>query len=49
MITRPGRIELLSPAGSIEAVKAAVCNGADAVYLGAAFFGARSSVGFSEA
>ena len=26
-------IELLSPAGSMEALRAAVCNGADAVYL----------------
>jgi putative protease len=33
--------ELLSPAGSIEAVRAAVANGADAVYLGAARFNAR--------
>ncbi len=41
-----GRIELLSPAGNMEAVRAAVCNGADAVYLGAASFGARSSAGF---
>jgi putative protease len=27
--------ELLAPAGSLEAVRAAVANGADAVYLGA--------------
>src|SRR5881628_133328 len=33
--------ELLSPAGSLEAVRAAVANGADAVYLGAARFNAR--------
>lgn len=33
--------ELLSPAGSIDAVRAAVANGADAVYLGASGFNAR--------
>ena len=33
--------ELLAPAGSIEAVRAAVANGADAVYLGASRFNAR--------
>src|SRR3954466_3175485 len=33
--------ELLAPAGSLEAVRAAVANGADAVYLGAAQFNAR--------
>src|SRR5947209_5957097 len=33
--------ELLSPAGSLEAVRAAVANGADAVYLGASRFNAR--------
>ncbi|MBO2517688.1 MAG: hypothetical protein CW338_10570, partial [Clostridiales bacterium] len=44
----PGKLELLSPAGSIEAAKAALCNGADAVYLGAASFGARSTAGFDE-
>jgi putative protease len=33
--------ELLSPAGSLEAVRAAVANGADAVYLGAERFNAR--------
>ena len=27
-------MELLAPAGSMEALRAAVCNGADAVYLG---------------
>jgi putative protease len=38
----PHRIpELLSPAGSLEAVRAAVANGADAVYLGAERFNAR--------
>ena len=33
--------ELLAPAGSIDAVRAALANGADAVYLGAARFNAR--------
>jgi putative protease len=33
--------ELLAPAGSIEAVRAALANGADAVYLGAERFNAR--------
>src|SRR3954462_4851129 len=33
--------ELLSPAGSLDAVRAALANGADAVYLGAARFNAR--------
>ena len=34
-------IELLSPAGSMEALKAAVQNGANAVYLGCGTFNAR--------
>ena len=34
-------MELLAPAGSMEALRAAVCNGADAVYLGANTFNAR--------
>jgi U32 family peptidase len=33
--------ELLAPAGSLDAVRAAVANGADAVYLGASGFNAR--------
>jgi putative protease len=33
--------ELLAPAGSLDAVRAAVANGADAVYMGAARFNAR--------
>ena len=33
--------ELLAPAGSLEAVRAAIANGADAVYLGAERFNAR--------
>ena len=36
------RIELLAPAGSFEALKAAISNGADAVYLGGKNFGARA-------
>ncbi len=34
-------MELLCPAGSFEAMRAAVCNGADAVYLGVESFNAR--------
>ena len=37
------RPELLSPAGSPEALRAAVQNGADAVYLGWGAFNARQS------
>ena len=37
------KVELLAPAGSMEALIAAVQNGADAVYLGGAHFGARAS------
>lgn len=36
-------IELLSPAGDIECVRAAVQNGADAIYVGASSFSARAS------
>ncbi len=36
------RIEILSPAGSAESLKAAVCAGADAVYTGGTRFGARA-------
>ena len=36
-------LELLAPAGSMEALKAAVQNGADAVYLGCGTFNARQS------
>ena len=36
------KAELLAPAGSPEALRAAVLNGADAVYLGAESFSARS-------
>ena len=37
--------ELLSPAGNIQCLKAAVQNGADAVYLGGKLFGARAFAG----
>ena len=39
------RMELLAPAGDLEALKAAVQNGADAVYLGAGQFNARRRAG----
>lgn len=39
------RIELLVPAGNFEALKAAVFNGADAIYLGGKNFGARAFAG----
>ena len=35
-------IELLSPAGDFECLKAAVQNGADSVYLGSSLFSARA-------
>lgn len=38
----PAIPELLSPAGSADALRAAVCEGADAVYLGYQRFGARA-------
>lgn len=38
-----GPMELLAPAGGAEALRAAVCAGADAVYLGYARFGARAA------
>lgn len=41
-------IELLAPAGSMPAFYAAIHNGADAVYLGAAAFGARAGAGFED-
>src|ERR1700757_4074108 len=37
----PGRPELLAPAGDWEALRAAVANGADAVYFGLSNFNAR--------
>ena len=39
------RPELLAPAGSMDALIAAVTNGADAVYLGSTRFGARAYAG----
>lgn len=36
------KVELLAPAGSLEALKAAVQNGCDAVYMGGRLFGARA-------
>lgn len=38
-------IEVLAPAGSMECMKAAIVNGADAVYLGGEMFGARAYAG----
>lgn len=35
-------VEILAPAGSFDSLKAAVCAGADAVYMGGARFGARA-------
>ncbi len=35
-------VEILAPAGSVECLKAAVCAGADAIYLGGTRFGARA-------
>lgn len=37
------KIELLSPAGDFECIKAAVQNGADSIYFGASSFNARAS------
>ena len=34
-------MELLAPAGNFECLKAAIANGADAVYLGGEYFNAR--------
>ncbi len=42
---RRGPIELLAPAGDGDALRAAVQNGADAVYLGAGAFNARRNAG----
>ena len=43
-------LELLAPAGSPEAVRAAVCAGADAIYLGYGRFNARRNAkNFTEA
>ena len=35
-------VEILSPAGSLESARAAVCAGADAIYTGGVKFGARA-------
>ena len=43
MRTKNRAIEVLAPAGSMECLKAAILNGADAVYLGGEMFGARAS------
>ena len=40
--------EVLSPAGSMDAIRAAIAAGADAVYLGAASHGARATAGFDD-
>lgn len=45
MKTRQRPIEVLAPAGSMECLKAAILNGADAVYLGGEMFGARAYAG----
>lgn len=42
------KTELLSPAGNMDSLWAAINNGADAVYLGSASFGARASAGFDD-
>ena len=39
------KIELLAPAGNLIALKAAVENGADAVYIGGELFSARQNAG----
>ncbi|MGN0421565.1 MAG: U32 family peptidase [Lachnospiraceae bacterium] len=36
------KIEILAPAGSYESLKAAICAGADAIYVGGSQFGARA-------
>ena len=36
------KVEILAPAGSCESLRAAVCAGADAVYIGGSRFGARA-------
>jgi len=38
-------LEILAPAGNVESLRAAVVNGADAVYLGASNFSARAKAG----
>ena len=48
MNTPQRKAELLAPVGQIDSLWAAINNGADAVYLGASAFGARSSAGFDQ-
>jgi collagenase-like PrtC family protease len=49
VINKMKKIELLSPAGSLPSLKAAICSGADAVYLGMNKFNAReNAVNFNE-
>ena len=45
MSASPNRIELLSPAKTVEIGKAAISHGADAVYIGGPSFGARANAG----
>ena len=45
MRTKNRPIEVLAPAGSMKCLKAAILNGADAVYLGGEMFGARAYAG----
>ena len=45
MRTKNRPIEVLAPAGSMECLKAAIHNGADAIYLGGKSFGARAFAG----
>ena len=45
MRTKNRPIEVLAPAGSMECLKAAILNGADAVYLGGKLFSARQYAG----
>lgn len=42
---KTNKMEILAPAGNFSALKAAVINGADAVYLGASAFSARAKAG----
>ena len=48
-MTKDGKIELMAPAGSFEALQAAIDNGADSVYFGVAQLNmrARSSINFT--
>jgi len=42
MIMNNRQVEILAPAGSYESLMAAICAGADAVYIGGSKFGARA-------